>query len=130
MTTLSNAFNISHPPLGAGRRLPDPVADLRDLVEGSVRAEAEVRPRHVVGDGGRQHDHGDAELLVLVPGLRQLKDRVEGLEAADEEDAMDVVLAQGRGDLFDSGWNLVKLINSHVLPDFLFLLISIVIQIQ
>ena len=47
-----------------------------DLVERSVSAETEVSAGHVVGDGGRDDDHWDAELPVSLPLFRQLQDRV------------------------------------------------------
>ena len=39
-----------------------------DGVQGGVRADAEIGARHVVGDSGWDHYHGDTELLVLVAG--------------------------------------------------------------
>lgn len=54
-------------------RLPDPVADLWDFIESRVGPEGELSAGDVVADGGGDHDHGDAELGVLVPGLVQLQ---------------------------------------------------------
>ena len=39
-----------------------------DGVQGGVRTDAEIGARHVVGHRGGDHDHGDTELLVLLPG--------------------------------------------------------------
>lgn len=39
-----------------------------DGVQSGVGTDAEIGPRHVVGHGGGNHDHGDTELLVLPPG--------------------------------------------------------------
>lgn len=44
-----------------------------DGVEGSVGANAEVRARNVVGDGGGDNYHGNAHLLVFLSGLNQLQ---------------------------------------------------------
>ena len=53
-----------------------------DSVEGGVGPDAEVGARDVVGHGGRNHDHGDTELLVLLPGGRQLQQPQVGLRAS------------------------------------------------
>lgn len=52
---------------------------LHDGVEGRVGADAEVGAGHVVTNGGGQHAYGDAELLVVGPGLVQLQQGLEGL---------------------------------------------------
>lgn len=39
-----------------------------DSVQGGVCTDAEIGARHVVGDGGGDHDHRDTELFVLLPG--------------------------------------------------------------
>lgn len=50
-----------------------------DGVQGSVSADAEIRPRHIVGDGGRDHNHRDTELLVFLPGGQQFQQSQVGL---------------------------------------------------
>lgn len=52
---------------------------LHDGVEGRVGADTEVGAGHVVTNGGRQHAHRDAKLLVVGTGLVQLQQRLEGL---------------------------------------------------
>lgn len=46
---------------------------LCDLVECCVASKWELRPRHVVADGGRNDHHGDTELGVRLPVLDQLQ---------------------------------------------------------
>lgn len=52
---------------------------LHDGVEGRVGADTEVGAGHIVTNGGRQHAHRDAKLLVVGPGLVQLQQRLKGL---------------------------------------------------
>lgn len=52
---------------------------LHDGVEGCVGSKTEVSTRHIVTYGCRQHAHGDAELLVVGPGLVQLQQGLKGL---------------------------------------------------
>jgi hypothetical protein len=76
--------------------LPDPVADLGDLVESSVGPETEVGTRNVVADGGRKNDDRNPEFRILVPVLGQQEGGVEGLEPAQHQDAADLVVSQLR----------------------------------
>ena len=76
--------------------MSDPVADLGDLVEGSVGPEAEVSARNVVADGGRKNDDGNPEFRILVPVLGQKEGGVEGLEPAQHQDPADLVVSQLR----------------------------------
>lgn len=55
------------------RVVPCEGAHWGDSVEGSVGADAEVRARDVVGDGGRDDHNGNAHLLVFLSCLDQLK---------------------------------------------------------
>lgn len=55
---------------------------LHDGVEGRVGADTEVCAGHIVTNGGRQHAHRDAKLLVVGPGLVQLQQGLEGLVVA------------------------------------------------
>ena len=59
--------------------------DLNNLVECSVAAQAEIRARDVVADGGWNDHHGDAELWVLAPGLVHLHQAMVGLEPAHQQ---------------------------------------------
>lgn len=43
-----------------------------DRVQSCVCPDAEIRTWYIVGDSGRNHDHGDTELLIFLPGSRQL----------------------------------------------------------
>ena len=88
----SRAHQDEDPSLGSGRRLSDPVADLRDLVEGRVGSEAEVGARNVVADRRRENDDRDLELRILVPVLHEQEGRVEGLEPPEHQDAADLLL--------------------------------------
>ena len=54
-------------------------AYLHDGVEGRVGADTEVSAGHIVTNGGRQHAHWDAKLLVVGPGLVQLQQGLKGL---------------------------------------------------
>ena len=47
-------------------------AYIGDGVEGSVRAETEVGSRDVIADRGRNDDHRNAELWVVLPGVAHL----------------------------------------------------------
>ena len=87
-------FDDEEPTLGSGRRLPDPVADFGDLVEGGVAAEREVRARNVVADGGGQHDHRDLELGVLGSTLGQQERGMVGLKPTDHQQSVNVLLSQ------------------------------------
>lgn len=55
-----------------------------DGVKGGVGADAEVRAGDVVGDGGRDNHHGNAHLLVFLPGLNQLQASHVGLQQRKE----------------------------------------------
>lgn len=52
---------------------------LHDGVEGRVGAETEVSAGHIVTNGGGQHAHRDAKLLIVGPGFVQLQQGLEGL---------------------------------------------------
>lgn len=52
---------------------------LHDGVEGRVGSDAEVGAGHIVTNGGRQHAHRDAKLLVVGSGLIQLQQGLKGL---------------------------------------------------
>lgn len=49
-------------------------------IEGSVSANAEVSAGHIITDGGRQHAHGHAELLIPAAGIEQLQQTLKGLQ--------------------------------------------------
>lgn len=61
-------------------RLSDTITYLSDLIEGSVGAQGEVRPGHVVADGGGDHHERDAELRELLAGFIYLQTRLVCLE--------------------------------------------------
>ena len=82
------------PALGSGCRLPDLVADQRDLVQRGVRSETEFGSGHVIADRRRNDDHRDLEFRKLFPVFGELDDRPERGEAADEKQAVDVLLLQ------------------------------------
>lgn len=75
---------LAAPWVGARPRARPPARSthVSDSVEGGVGPDAEVGARDVVGHGGRNHDHGDAELLVLLPGGRQLQQPQVGLRVS------------------------------------------------
>lgn len=52
---------------------------LHDGVEGRVSSNTEVGAGHIVTNGGRQHAHRDAKLLVVCAGLVQLQQGLKGL---------------------------------------------------
>ena len=54
--------------------------DSGDGVESSVSADAEVRAGDIVGDGGRNDHHWNAQLLVLLPAMDQLQAAHKGLQ--------------------------------------------------
>ena len=58
----------------------DSSTDRGDSVESSVSADAEVRAGDIVGDGGRNDHHWNAQLLVLLPALDQLQAANKGLQ--------------------------------------------------
>ena len=47
---------------------------LHGSVDSRVCSQAQVGPRDVVADGGRDYAHGDAELFIATPGFKQLQD--------------------------------------------------------
>ena len=88
--------------LGADRRLLDLVAHLHDLVERCVAADAQVRAGHVVRYGRRYANERYAELGELGAHLVHLQNGGERLEAADDEQAVDLVRAQRFGDALEA----------------------------
>ncbi len=49
-------------------------------IERGVGANAEVRAGHIITDGGGQHAHGHAELLIPAAGIDQLQQTLKGLQ--------------------------------------------------
>ena len=78
-------------PSGGGGGLADRVAVLHECVEAGVAADAVLAPWDVVGDGGWEEDHGDAEGGVFLAGFAQLADGGEGFEAADNKKGVESV---------------------------------------
>ena len=76
----AHGLHYEDSPLGAGGRLPDPVADLGDRVQSRVGPDGEVGAGDVVGDGGGEDDHRDTELSELVSVFRQLQDCLKCLK--------------------------------------------------
>ena len=91
---VSHDLDDEDPALGSGRRLPDLVADQRDLVQRGVRSETEFGSGHVIADRRRTDDHRDLEFGKLAPVFRERDNGTEGHEAPDEHQAVDVVLFQ------------------------------------
>ncbi len=90
-------FDDEEPPLGSGGRLPNPVANLSDLVERGVAAEGELRAGDVVADRRGQDDDGDVEFRELGPVFGHQEGGVVGLKATDEEETVNVLLRQRPG---------------------------------
>lgn len=61
---------------------PQGLTHLHSSINGRIRAQAEVSPRHVVTDGGWDDTHDDAKLLILPPCLHQLQHPLIGLQEA------------------------------------------------
>lgn len=55
---------------------------LHDGVDGRVSSDTEVSAGHIVTNGGRQHAHRDAKLLVVGSGFVQLQQGLKGLMVA------------------------------------------------
>ena len=91
-TVAAHSLDNEDTSLGADSGLLDLVAHGGDLVEGRVRADAEIGAGYVVGDGGWHAHTRDSEGLVLVALLVELQHRRERLEAADDEQALDLEL--------------------------------------
>lgn len=53
---------------------------LHDGIEGCVCPNTKVSARHIVTNGGRQHTHGDAKLLIVGPSLIQLQKTLKRLK--------------------------------------------------
>lgn len=63
-------------------------------VDARIGAEAEVGARHVVRDRRRQMDERYSERLIVRTSRLELLHRGEGLEAANDHQRLDVVLAE------------------------------------
>ena len=80
------------------RALLDRVARRHERVQARVRAQTELRHRHVVRDRRGEVDHRDLERGVALARALEDEQRVERLEAADEQERVEVVLLELRGD--------------------------------
>lgn len=69
-------------PSGVASALPALLATqtyVSDSVQSGIGANAEIGPRHVVGHRGGNHNHGDTQLLLLLPGLGEFQQPQVGL---------------------------------------------------
>ena len=89
---LASLFSTSS--LGSHRRLSNLVTDLSDLVQRRVRPETELGPGNVVTDRRRENDHRDSELGKFASIFWKHEYGVVSTEAADKEEAADVVSFQ------------------------------------
>lgn len=57
---------------------------IHDSVDGCICSQAEVSSRDVVADGGWDNTHGDAQLLVVSSGFKQLQNAFIPLQKSNK----------------------------------------------
>lgn len=66
-------------------RAPDAQHYIHDSVDGCICSQAEVGSWDVVADGGWDDTHGDAQLLIVSSGFKQLQNTFIPLQKSNKE---------------------------------------------
>lgn len=99
VTTLStSSLNNEHSVPRGRSTLLDSITSVDEGVQTGIGSERELGKRDVVGDSGREMDHGDVERRVSLPRLLEDEQRVVGLETSDEHERVESVPLEGSGD--------------------------------